>query len=99
MTPPIFLGENDMASKTLNFYSDPGHGWLKTTRAELKKYGIEDKISSYSYQRGDNVYLEEDCDAGVYIKALKDSGFEVQFRENCTDRRSKIRSYDSYSKH
>ena len=89
-----------MASKTLTFYSDPGHGWLKTTRAELKKYGIEDKISPYSYQRGDNVYLEEDCDAGIYINALKEAGYEVILKGHTNaDRRSKIRGYASYSKH
>lgn len=32
------------------FYADPGHGWVEVKRELLKELGIEDKISSYSYQ-------------------------------------------------
>ena len=52
--------------KTLNFFSDPGHGWLKVKKAELVKFGLIESISSYSYERNDSVYLEEDCDAYLW---------------------------------
>ena len=58
-----------MINKTYRLYSDPGHGWLAVKRAELENLGIIDKISSYSYQKGKMVYLEEDCDMGTFIKA------------------------------
>ena len=51
------------------FISDPGHGWLEVTRGDIASLNIGDKISQYSYVNGQYVYLEEDCDAQVYIEA------------------------------
>jgi len=79
-----------------DIYSDPGHGWCKVSRKFLTKLGIAGKISSYSYQRNDMVYLEEDCDLGLLIKALRDNGVAVEFREHTTNKYSKIRGYDYY---
>lgn len=80
------------------FHSDPGHGWLEVKYRELKDLGIEDKISSYSYIKGDAVYLEEDCDASVYLNAMKAKGNEVEFIElNEPKDYSKIRDYKSYN--
>ena len=83
-------------SKIYDVYADPGHCWLKVKIAELEKLGIEGKITSYSYVRGDNAYLEEDCDAGVLIDALKSRGVEPKFKFHHTDNRSKIRGYRSF---
>ena len=47
------------------FISDPGHGWLRVSKEEVKP--IKDKISSYSYMDRNYVYLEEDCDAGEFL--------------------------------
>ena len=86
-----------MKTKTYSFYADTGHGWLKVSRMELIKLGIIDKISSYSYQRKDSVYLEEDCDLSVFYDAMRDKGIQVKFREFTTEtKRSKIRSYDYF---
>lgn len=86
-----------MRNKTINIYTDPGHGWAKVSRADLKRLGLIDKISAYSYQRNDQVYLEEDCDLSLYISSLKDQGFSITFREHvCRERMSKIRGYDHY---
>ena len=52
------------------FYNDPGHAWLMVKKAHLTTLGISKKISGYSYQDAENVYLEEDQDAGTYINAL-----------------------------
>ena len=40
-----------MKTKTLSlqFYSDPGHGWLKTPIKLLEQLEIADQISPYSY--------------------------------------------------
>ena len=64
------------------FHSDPGHGWLAVKRKELIKLDIIDSISEYSYQKGDTVYLEEDCDAGLFLQAKSDRGEEVDVRES-----------------
>lgn len=79
-----------------NIYADPGHAWCKVSRSLLVKLDIADKVSCYSYQRGDSVYLEEDCDLGLLIGALKAKGKTVEFKELHTNKSSKIRSYDSY---
>ena len=55
--------------KKLTFHYDAGHGWLEVDASELERMGIAGRISGYSYRRGGKAYLEEDVDAGVYIKA------------------------------
>jgi hypothetical protein len=84
--------------KTINRYSDPGHGWAKVKLSELIKLGIHTRISGYSYRRGEYVYLEEDCDLSLYLTTLKAAGIEFTFREHVArTRSSKIRSYERYN--
>lgn len=80
------------------FHADAGHGWLAVKRQELIDLGILNKITSYSYQRGDSVYLEEDCDLTTYIQALKAAGRYDQLLLEHTKHhdRSPIRSYDRF---
>lgn len=87
-------------SKKLTFWSDPGHGWLEVPTAELKELGIENKISSYSYinWEGSKAYLEEDCDAGVYLNKLKENGESFEFDERFSNNIF-IRELPSYSAH
>ena len=80
------------------FYQDPGHGWVKVPKALLKELGIDEKISSYSYMRGDFVYLEEDMDLGTFMDAMKAADRSVSFDEFHTNRESKLRGYDAYLK-
>lgn len=87
-----------MKTKKYVVYCDPGHGWVKVKLSEVVKLGIHDKISSYSYMRGDNVYLEEDCDLRLLVNALKQIGITPKWEERHTDKSSKIRSYHHYSK-
>jgi hypothetical protein len=55
--------------KKYTFHTDPSHGWLEVPRAALTKLGIEHKITDYSYQLGDRVYLEEDGDFSTFVRA------------------------------
>jgi hypothetical protein len=80
---------------TYIFHSDPGHGWLEVTRAECKRLGILNKISIYSYQRGNKVYLEEDCDATLFIEAKKEHKEEFKFDEQNVEV-TPIRNYQSF---
>lgn len=91
------MEEIKMKSKIYNFYCDPGHAWVKVPRTELDKLGIADKISSYSYQRGDHVYLEEDCDLYRFMEAMETNGVKVTFRDHVSNKSSRIRNYDRYS--
>lgn len=78
--------------KTYRFISDPGHGWLEVPLSELMLMDIAKHISPYSYQKGDMAYLEEDCDAGVFVHALKHSGTPYEFVEVHQDQ-TPIRNY------
>lgn len=81
----------------LKFYSDPGHGWIKVEKRLLVQLGIEDKISEYSYVKGDYAYLEEDCDASVLLLELKVKGIEYQIEEIVSPvHDSPIRNYQPY---
>jgi hypothetical protein len=77
----------------IKFYSDPGHGWGAVKRQVLFDLGIADKISLYSYQKGDTVYLEEDCDLAELVRALKLKGETVEWDERTTNDYSPIRNY------
>ncbi len=47
------------------FFSGPGHGWLMVPLAEIK--GLD--VSGYSYRDRDHAYLEEDCDASLFLRS------------------------------
>ena len=85
-----------MRKITLNYYQDPGHGWVKVPIALLKQLGIEQDISHYSYMRDKYAYLEEDCDLTRLLKALDYNGILWRLREYNSNKQSKIRSYESY---
>jgi hypothetical protein len=51
-------------------HTDSGHGWLQVKKEALKIFNIEHLISSFSYEDGEFVYLEEDCDAPLFLEHL-----------------------------
>lgn len=81
---------------TIICYSDPGHSWGKVKRSVLHNLGIANNITSYSYQRGEYVYLEEDCDLSTLCMALNQRNTRIKFVEKSTNRDSRIRSYERY---
>lgn len=83
-------------SITLKFYTDPGHGWAAVKRQMLTDLGIADRITYFSYQKGQTVYLEQHCDLPTLVTALALKGKTVEYKETHTDRYSPIRSYDRY---
>ena len=82
--------------RTYTFYNDPGHAWLKVSRQECIDLGIINKISGFSYQRGENLYLEEDCDAPLFLQVksntLKNGAYKI--KDLYSNRLSKIRNYE-----
>ena len=80
---------------TFQFYSDPGHGWLRVDLASAKAVGLEpSSFSTYSYQQGHWLYLEEDCDASVFVKAYMDKHNRPPvIHEHVSERDSVIRNY------
>jgi hypothetical protein len=81
---------------TVIVYSDAGHAWAKVKRQVLINLGIANKVSPFSYQYKDNVYLEEDCDLFLLHQTLDAQGVRLKYVEKHTDKSSKIRSYDRY---
>ena len=77
-------------------HSDPGHGWLAVKLSDLKMLGIEADITDFSYIKGKTAYLEEDKDAGTYIRAMKAKGINVVVRQGPERDRSPIRSFKRY---
>jgi len=53
--------------KNYRWIIDAGHEWLEVELDELERLGITDLISRYSFYNAGMVYLEEDCDAGVFL--------------------------------
>ena len=85
---------------TFTFYTDPGHGWLRVKRRDLELLGIQKDISPFSFETPGKtvVYLEEDCDAGTFIKAYKERwGGEPEYKyHNEPVRPSRIRNMHPY---
>lgn len=81
----------------LTFFADPGHGWVRVPYSFLWELGIEGDISPYSYMDHQYAYLEEDCDFGILINAMKGKGIGLELTEKHSDYESSIRSFPSYS--
>jgi hypothetical protein len=87
-----------MTTQTLKikYYHDPGHGWLAVKRSLLIESGLEREISSFSYQKGQTVYLEEDDDAYKFEQAMKAKGYVFDVEHRHTEKSSPIRNYACY---
>ena len=83
---------------TLKHFVDPGHGWYRVSRELLFRMDLLDKISSFSYQKGNWVYLEEDVDASIFFKRYKELFGELQIRvtTNISENMSSIRYYQPF---
>lgn len=79
--------------ETFTKHNDPGHGWLAVPVTLIDELGIRQSISSYSYIKGDIVYLEEDCDAYLFDMAMTKAGREFAVEHKFDRDDSPIRSY------
>lgn len=91
------MGTNYTRPRSFTFFSDPGHGWLKVRRNDLKRLNLEHKISYCSYERKGYVYLEEDGDASLFIESMRAAHWQFTIQKTqYTNKQSKIRGYSSY---
>lgn len=81
--------------KTFIMHEDAAHGWLSVPRKLVDKYNLKHKISFYSYQKNTMVYLEEDCDARLFIDELEKRKVAYHIKSNYQER-SRIRGYQGY---
>jgi len=86
-----------MPARKLKFINDPGHGWLSVSLKDIIDLDIVDKISAYSYMSPSRAYLEEDCDASIFINAAKDAGWKLEIKESYSDNSWKGRNWPSYN--
>ena len=76
-------------------YYDAGHGWLAVTEALAATVGLtEGDFTHYSYRQGDTLYLEEDLDASVFIRAWEAARGEMLIHAIDHGDYSPIRNYD-----
>ena len=81
--------------------ADPGHSWYRVPFMTLIALNISDKISNCSYvsHDGRDVWLEEDCDAGIFFKALANAGIDYDRKkiiQVIRDNQSEVRTLPSY---
>jgi len=67
------------------FIVDPSHAWLRVSLRDLEFSLIKWQISKYSYKSGSHAYLEEDCDAPKFLKAMEDLNFDIRVDEQHVD--------------
>lgn len=70
------------------YHTDPGHGWLEVSAADLKAVGLTAKdFSAYSYRGNGKLYLEEDCDASKFVAAYEAKhGRKAEYQERYAER-------------
>jgi hypothetical protein len=81
----------------ITFFNDGGHGWYAVKRKKLEAMGILGKVSGFSYQKGESVYLEEDCDASLFFNALGEEERQSIKIIGSYKNRSPIRNYERFS--
>ena len=63
---------------------------------ELEELGIADKITTFSYRKGKTVYLEEDCDLGLFFETYKAKyGARPSYRDSYKNY-SPVRNFERY---
>jgi len=81
--------------RKFNFHYDAGHGWLEVHLNDLYDVGLSPSdISRYSYKNGQWFYLEEDLDAGTFLKHYEATVGHLNFRSINDGNDSPIRGYD-----
>lgn len=69
------------------FHIDPGHGWLEVSESGVKSIDMKaTDFSDCSYRSGGRLFLEEDCDAPLFLAELRKRGVEYGIVEKYADR-------------
>jgi len=82
----------------LTFHADPAHGWAQVPKTIITDLGLERLISHYSYVDNHSVYLEEDCDLGLFMNKAEELGWSITFKDNFTNHDSPVRNKHRYTK-
>lgn len=72
-----------------------GHGYLSVSKSDLLKVLKPDQISGYSGQNLTRVYLEEDCDASLFMDEAEKKGFAVVVKSSYNLHFKTTHNYDA----
>lgn len=81
----------------LTYLQDPGHGWLIVPASLVRDLGVQPSAYSYHDRAAGLAYLEEDCDAGAFMRALRATGVQPVIQEVHTPRDAKCRALPRWS--
>jgi hypothetical protein len=74
--------EIDMPILNVKYHQDPAHGWIEVDLMLMAEVGMKaSDVSAYSYVNGTKFYLEEDCDAGKFMKLAEAAGYQVKLHD------------------
>lgn len=86
----------DMEKSTYRYIQDPGHGWVVVSLAEVTRLGIAGDITSCSYIKDGQLYLEEDQDAQTWSDAKRKTGEVFSLVDEVVEY-TDIREYPAYT--
>ena len=86
--------------KQFIFHEDGSHGWLEVSYKDVTDLNIQNEISEWSYinKITEKIYLEEDCDATLFLNEFKKQyGYKPEFLEGKWYEESPIRKLPCYT--
>ena len=80
-------------AQEFTIHTDPGHGWIQVPMLMVFELGFAHDVTHWSYMDDSFVYLEEDCDARLFILAFNEAhGERPQINEQYSDNESFVRN-------
>lgn len=64
--------------KTRVHHIDCNHSWLQVPKSDLRALGLSEDALPYALTDGENLYLSEDEEMGVYLSAAEAAGWDVK---------------------
>lgn len=72
-----------------------GHGYVSVSKSDLLEVLKPDQISGYSGQSLTRVYLEEDCDATLFMEEAEKKGIKVEMKSSYNLHFKNTHNYDA----
>lgn len=82
--------------KTYTWVADPGHAWLVVPITDIP-LAVKERITPYSYKNKGMAYLEEDCDAGLFLNFLKEKEIEFKLQADHLNSDHPCRRYSRFT--
>ncbi len=67
------------------FQEHPNHAYLVIDLKYIVDLGLENLISRYSFYNDDYAFLEEDCDAPLFMNKSKELGYSFNYTTTVKD--------------